>query len=212
MTIARMARKLPGSHARGFARAGEYVPAPGPFQDPMALTATVFSFDVQLNDLDRGVYERLSFKAARHPSETDDYLITRVLAYCLEYREGIGFGRGLAEPDEPAIAIADLSGTRQAWIDIGTPDPARLHRASKATPRVAVYVHKDPGPWLRQLAGEKVHRREEIEAHVVDRALIAALAERLDRRMAFTLMRSEGHLFVTVGEANIDGLLARLPL
>ena len=178
----------------------------------MALTATVFSFEVQLNDVDRGVYESLSFKAARHPSESDEYFIARVLAYCLEYREGIAFGRGLAEPDEPALAVTDLAGKRQAWIEIGAPDAARLHRASKATPRVAVYTHRDPRPWLRQLEGERIHRRETIQVFAVHRELIGALVERLDRRMAFTLMRSDGHLYVTLGDATLEGSVSALTL
>jgi uncharacterized protein YaeQ len=60
----------------------------------MALTATVYTFDVAVNDVDRGVYETLAIKAARHPSESEDYLLTRVLAYCLEYTEGISFSKG----------------------------------------------------------------------------------------------------------------------
>ena len=176
----------------------------------MALTATIYSFDVQLNDLDRGVYDALAFKAAQHPSESAEYLVARVLAYCLEYREGIAFGRGLAEPDEPAVAITDMAGTRQAWIDIGAPDADRLHRASKACPRVIVYTHKDPAIWLRQLEEQRIHKRESIELIALDRGLISQLAAQLDRRMAFTLMRSEHHLYVTLGDDTIEGALTKL--
>ena len=76
----------------------------------MALTATIYSFEIQLNDADRGVYEALALRVARQPSETAEYLLTRVLAYCLEYVEGIAFSRGLAEPDEPPLAVRDLTG------------------------------------------------------------------------------------------------------
>lgn len=178
----------------------------------MALTATIYSFDIQLNDLDRGVYDAVSFKAAQHPSESEEFLVARVLAYCLEYREGISFGRGLAEPDEPAIAITDLAGTRQAWIEIGAPDADRLHRASKACPRVVVYAHKDPAGWLRQLEGARIHKRESIEVVAIDRAMIADLVQRLERRMAFTLMRSEDHLFVSLGDESLEGTLSRSTL
>ena len=109
----------------------------------MALTATIHHFTIRLSDVDRGVYETLELKAAKHPSESDEYLVTRVLA-CLEYAEGIAFSRGLAEPDEPPIAVRDLTGALKAWIEIGSPDAARLHKAAKAAPRVAVYTHKDP--------------------------------------------------------------------
>lgn len=178
----------------------------------MALTATVYSFDVQLSHVDRGVYEQLSFKAAQHPSETDEYFIARALAYCLEYREGIAFSRGLAEPDEPAIAVRDLTGALLSWIEIGSPDAARLHKASKASPRVVIYTHRDPAGWLRQIEGEKIHKRESIELYAIDRGLIESLKERLDRRMTLDVTLTEGHLYVTVGGETLEGVVARVPL
>src|SRR5918997_177807 len=165
----------------------------------MALTATIHNFDIQLSDVDRGVYESLSLRVARHPSETEEYLLTRVLAYCLEYTEGIAFSKGLAEPDEPAIAVRDLTGALRAWIDVGAPDAARLHKASKAAPRVAVYTHRDPAGLVRQLAGERIHRAEALELYGVDRELVAALAARLDRRMRLDVSVTDRHLFVAVG-------------
>jgi uncharacterized protein YaeQ len=88
----------------------------------MALTATIYNFDVELADNDRGVYDSLALRVAQHPSESDEYLIARVLAYLLEYREGIEFSRGVSEPEEPAISIRDLTGRITTWIEIGTPD------------------------------------------------------------------------------------------
>ena len=178
----------------------------------MALTALVYTFEVQLSHVDRGVYETLSFRAAQHPSETDEYLIARVLAYCLEYREGIAFSRGLAEPDEPAISVRDLTGALQAWIEIGTPDAARLHRASKASPRVAVYVHKDPASWLRQLENERIHRREHLEVYAIDRPLIDALQVRLDRRMKLEVTVTDAQLYVVIGGETLEGSVARISL
>ena len=115
---------------------------------PVALTATIHSFTVRLSDVDRGVYETLEFKAARHPSESAEFLAARVLAYCLEYAEGIAFSRGLSDPDQPAIAVRDLTGALKAWIDVGAPDAARLHKAAKAAPRVAVYSHRSAAQHL----------------------------------------------------------------
>jgi uncharacterized protein YaeQ len=178
----------------------------------MALTATIYNFDIQLSDVDRGVYASLSFKAAQHPSESEEYLIARVLAYCLEYREGIAFSKGLAEPDEPAVTVRDLTGTLQVWIEIGTPDADRLHKASKATPRVVVYTHKDASRLAQQLAGARIHRREGIEIVGLDRELIAALVERLDRRMKFELSVNEGHVYLTIGGETLEGVLERRTL
>ena len=141
----------------------------------MALGATIYHFSVRLSDVDRAVYETLELKLAKHPSESDEYLVTRLLAYCLEYAEGIAFSRGISEPDEPALSVRDLTGTLKAWIDIGSPDAARLHNAGKAAPRVAVYTHKDPALLLRQLEGEKIHRPEALELYAIDRELVGAL-------------------------------------
>ena len=175
----------------------------------MALTATVYTFEVDLSDVERGVYESLVFKAAQHPSESDEYLIARALAYCLEYREGIAFSKGLAEPDEPAIAVRDLTGALQVWIEIGSPDAARLHKASKAAPRVVVYTHKDASRLVQQLSGERIHRRDDLEIRAIDRELIAALVARMDRRMKFELSVVEQHLYVTIDGETLDGALER---
>src|ERR1700723_1803399 len=109
----------------------------------MALGATVYSFKIELADSDRGVYVPLDLRVARHPSETEDHLLTRVLAYCLEYSEGISFSNGLFDSDQPAIAVRDLTGQLRVWIDVGAPEAARLHRAAKLAPRVAIYTNKD---------------------------------------------------------------------
>ncbi|HEY0511371.1 MAG TPA: YaeQ family protein [Thermoanaerobaculia bacterium] len=171
----------------------------------MALTSTVYNFDVELADSDRGVYETLAIRAALHPSETGEYLWTRVLAYCLEYEEGIVFSKGLSDGDEPALWVRDPAERVKAWIEIGTPDAARLHKASKAADRVAVYTHKDPRSLLRQLAGERIHRGEEIPIHAVDRQLLQDLVAILDRRMKLHLSVTGGHLYVDVGGRSLSG-------
>jgi len=171
----------------------------------MALTATIYNFDVDLSDTDRHVYETVSMRVAQHPSESNEYLIARLLAYLLEYSEGIAFSRGVSEPDEPPIAVRDLTGRVQSWIEIGTPDTARLHKASKAAARVAVYCHKDPAQWLRQLDVPAIHRASELELYSIDRALVAALVSRLDRRMAFAISVNDREVYVSIGSDNLAG-------
>ncbi|HWZ59525.1 MAG TPA: YaeQ family protein [Gemmatimonadaceae bacterium] len=167
----------------------------------MALTATIYTFEIELADVDRQVYQSLALRVARHPSETAEYLLTRILAYCLEYADGISFSKGLADPDEPALAVRDLTGALRVWIDIGAPDAARLHKASKAAPRVAVYTHRDPTLLLRQLAGQRIHRADALELYAIDRPLLSALAQQLDRRMTFTLAVTDRQLYVSTGES-----------
>ena len=175
----------------------------------MALGSTIYNFDIALADVDRGVYESLALRLACHPSETAEYLFTRMLAYCLEYAEGISFGKGLSEPDEPALTVRDLTGALVSWIEVGAPDARRLHKASRAAPRVAIYTHKDPEQLVRQLAGERIHRADAIELHAIDREFLEALTARLERRMAFSLSVSHGHLYLTLGEATMAGAVER---
>jgi uncharacterized protein YaeQ len=178
----------------------------------VALTATVYNFDIELADSDRSVYETLALRVARHPSESEEYLLTRVLAYAMEYTGGIVFSSGLSEPDEPAISVRDLTGKILAWIDIGTPDAARLHKASKAVPRVAVYTHKNPRQFVSQLIGERIHRLDELEVYAVDRGVIAALAARLERRMAFSLSINDRELYISIGTETLTGAVLRYPV
>jgi len=176
----------------------------------MALTATIFNFDVDLADSDRGVYESLALRVAQHPSESDEYLVTRLLAYLLEYEEGIAFSRGVSEPEEPAVSVRDLTGAIRTWIDIGTPDAARLHKASKAAARVVVYTHKDPEQFVRRLEGEKIHRADALELYAIDRTLVGALAARLERRMAFSMSITDRELYISLGPETLTGKVTRL--
>ena len=176
----------------------------------MALGATIYNFDIELADTDRHVYESLALRVARHPSESEEYLVARLLAYLLEFAEGIEFSRGVSDPDEPAVAVRDLTGAIQKWIDVGTPDAARLHKASKAAGRVAVYTHRDPTQFLKQLAGERIHHAEALELYAIDRTLVSALVARLERRVAFSLSVTDHELYVSIGADNLTGTVVRL--
>ena len=176
----------------------------------MALGATIYNFDVELADSDRQVYESLALRVARHPSESEEYLVARLLAYLLEFTEGIEFSRGVSDPEEPTIVVRDLTGTLKTWIDIGTPDAARLHKASKAANRVVVYTHKEPTQFLRQLAGERIHNAEALELYAMDRGLVSALVARLERRLAFSLSITDRELYLSIGADNLTGAVLRL--
>jgi uncharacterized protein YaeQ len=175
----------------------------------MALTATIYTFDIQLTDVDRAVYETLDLRVARHPSETEASVVTRVLAYCLEYAEGISFSKGISDPEDPAIAVRDLTGAMRVWIDIGAPDAARVHRASKVAERVVVYTHKDPEQLMRQWSGERIHRLEDLELYSVPASLLEPFVDRLARRMAFALSVSGKDLYITMDDGTIEGTIER---
>ncbi len=164
----------------------------------MALTSTIYNASVDLSDIDRGVYESLELRLAMHPSESAEYLATRLLAYCLEYTEGIEFTTGLSNGDEPAIVVRDLTGRLTGWIEVGAPDADRLHRASKLADRVAVYTHRELRTLLGQFQGKKIHRAAEIPIYTFGRGFIDEFAARLERRVRLSLSVTERHLYLDV--------------
>lgn len=178
----------------------------------MALSSTIYTFDIELSDIDRGVYETLALRVPRHPSESAEYFVTRLVAYCREYTDGIAFSRGLSEPDEPTIAVRDLTGVTTTWIEIGSPDAARLHKAGKTGARVVVYTHKDTGQLVRQWAGERIHRAEALEVYRLDAPFIAALVSKLDRRMSVGVTIADGSVLVAMADEAIPGTLTRVSL
>jgi len=178
----------------------------------MALTATVYRLKIDLSDADRGVYEALDLRLAQHPSETSAYLVTRAIAYALCYEEGIAFSHGLSHADEPAIWVKSPDGRTLAWIEIGTPAAERLHRASKSCPRVMIFTHHDPALLVREVQRESIHRLDQIEAFAIDRVLVEALGEKMERNTHWSLTRSGGQLYVTVGGQSLEGALLPVSL
>jgi uncharacterized protein YaeQ len=175
----------------------------------MALSATVYHLQVELSDVDRGVYQSLDLRLARHPSETMRYLLTRVIAYCLCYEDGIAFSKGLSTTDEPALWIKDLQGNLRAWIEVGTPAADRLHKASKASPRVVVFTHNDPALLDKAARARPIHKVDAIEVYALDGAFLDTLDAATDRNAKWTLVHTEGILYVTSGEANLSAPVVR---
>jgi uncharacterized protein YaeQ len=174
----------------------------------MALTSTVYNFDISLSDADRGVYEELPLRVALHPSESMEHMLTRVLAYCLEYEPGIAFSKGgISDGDQPPVSVSHPDGRVRVWIDIGLPDAERLNKASKAAERVAVYTHRDPATLQRQTAGQRIHRGEEIAVYAVDRRLLEDLVPLIDRRTKLEVTVTGGQLYVTTSGKALNGAI-----
>lgn len=178
----------------------------------MSNATQIVRFTITLSDVDRGVYDTLELRAAQHPSETDAYLMTRVIAHALEWSDGLSFSRGLCVPDEPAVWGHDPTGALTHWIEVGNPKPERLHRAAKACPYVRVYTYKDPEVLRRQVAGKTIHRGAEIEIVALPASVLDPLGETLKRANEWTLMRSDGDLYVTVGELSVSCPVSPRPL
>ncbi|MBI5433895.1 MAG: YaeQ family protein [Planctomycetes bacterium] len=179
----------------------------------MALSATIHRFELALADSDRGVYENLELRVARHPSESNAFLLVRVLAYCLEYREGIAFSKaGVSDVEEPAISISDLTGRRLAWIEVGAPSADRLHRAAKATEVVKLYTDRRLDMLRPAWIGERIHRSDEIRVIAFPQAFLRALETKLDRNVRWDVSIGDGHLYVTAGGASFDMAIEPAPL
>lgn len=177
----------------------------------MAAGATMHTFEVELADMDRGVYEQFTVRAARHPSETEAYLVTRVLAYCLEFEEGIAFSEGISATDEPALLVRDLSGKLLAWIEIGAPDAARLHTGSKAAERTVVYTHRDPAKVAAPWAGAKIHRADDILLHSFDPGFVDDVVGALERRNVVTLTVTERQLYLELNGTHLSSAIHTQP-
>lgn len=178
----------------------------------MATGATMHTFEVQLADMDRAVFEQFTLRAARHPSETEAYLVTRVLAYCLEYREGIAFSEGISATDEPAVLVRDLSGKLLTWIEVGAPDAARLHLGSKAAERTVVYTHRDPERVAASWVGAKIHRADEIELHSFDPGFVESVVDALERRNVVTVTLTERQLYLELNGVHLESAVSTRPV
>jgi len=172
----------------------------------MAPQATIHRVTVNLSDVDRGVYEELDFRVARHPSESLRWMLTRILAYCLSYEEGLAFSKGgLSSAEEAPLAIHDPTGVLLAWIDVGSPSVERLHKASKAARRVTVFTHSD----LASLRAEasKIHKAETITVLTIDPAFLEALETHVEKQIDLELVRNEGQLYATIDGVTMESAL-----
>lgn len=178
----------------------------------MAIGATIYRFTIELADVDRNRYETLELRVARHPSESIRRMLARVLAYALEYEEGIDFGRGIGATDDPALFVKDLRGDLKVWIDVGQPSVERLHKASKLGVRVVVYAYADPSPLVAELAKSPIHRQHELELRSLPAALLDALEADLSRNETWSLTISEGALYLTRGDETLEAAPTRIPV
>ena len=174
----------------------------------VALPATMRRFAIALAHADRELYADLDVRAAQHPSESDRYLVARVLARALEHADGLEFSKGgVSDDTEPALVQRDLRGDLVAWIEIGSPTPQRLHKAAKASPRVVVYTWKSAAALRAALADAKVHRAEQIEIIELSQDLLDAVTVTLDRVNRWDLSVTGGSLYLTIAGRLFEGTL-----
>jgi uncharacterized protein YaeQ len=178
----------------------------------MALTATVRRFEIALADSDRGRYDPLDLRVAQHPSESDRYLVARVVARALEDADGVDFSRGLAADDEPALWQRDLRGDLQAWIEIGAPAADRLHKASKSGARIVVYGWRQLEALAAELTERAVHRAADIELFALDPDFLDAVAATLERNNRWDLSVAGGTVYLATGRGQHETAVTRIPV
>lgn len=172
----------------------------------MAQSATPYKLHLTLSDTDRGVYETVRRTVARHPSETELRLTARILALGLWWHERLEFGRGLSDVDEPALWRHSLDGQVEHWIDVGRPDADRMTRASRHQPHASVLVYGNASVWLDTVV-PKVMQVPSLEIAVLPEAETEALGVDLPRTIDWSLMITDGVLYVGDGEVQHELVL-----
>ena len=177
----------------------------------MALKATISKVELQVNDIDRNYYETHSLTLAQHPSETDERMMARLLAFALNASERLAFGRGISTEDEPDIWSRDLTGVIELWIEIGQPDESRLRRACGRAAEVRVYTFsgRGAGIWWQKNAGA-LERCANLRVFDVPAEASEQLAALASRNMQLQCLVQDGHVQMSTDAGTVDIELATL--
>lgn len=176
----------------------------------MAQGSIVYRFTLDVSDTERGVYEQADVRLPLHPSETPQFLVARALAWSLNLQEGLEASAGVCAGDEPAMRVVGLDGQVRAWIEVGSLDATRLERAARAAPTVRVYCHRDARTLAQQAAMVRPERLARIELFALPVPLLDALGARLRRTNEWSVLHTEGELFVTVDGETLSGTVERI--
>lgn len=176
----------------------------------MALRATIYKADLQIADMDRHVYGDHALTIACHPSETEERMMVRVLAYALHAQEGIAFTRGLSEVDEPDVWAKNLAGEITLWIDLGQPDEARIRRACSRAEQVVVLCYSSSCEvWWKQIAS-KLTRLSNLRVLQLSADTSRALAALAERSMRLQCMVQDGEIWINTETQSVAVKLIQL--
>jgi uncharacterized protein YaeQ len=173
----------------------------------------LYRFQIELSDIDRGVYESLDFRVAQHPSETYPYMLSRVLAYCLAYQEGLEFTPGgLADPEAPALRKLGLHNAIDLWIEIGNPSSRKLHKAGKAAKEVMVFTYKNPEVLLAEIRQGDVHRAQDLQIYAFEPDFLETLGKSVEKNNRWSLLVQQGRCDLTIGAETIVGHVKKMSI
>lgn len=169
----------------------------------MALKPTVYKFKVSLSDLNRSHFEALSLTVAKHPSENDERMMTRLLAYCINAQAGLDFGAGLSDVDEPAISLTTLDNQLALWIDVGEPAVERIKKASRKARQVKVYSFNSKSDvWWQQSQAQFAQLA--VDIYRFSWGDIQTFAAMLERTMDFSVTLSGNSAYIATAKGECE--------
>lgn len=170
----------------------------------MALKSTIYKAELQVNDMDRHRYGSHHLTLARHPSETDERMMVRMLAFTLHADESLAFGRGLSSDDEPDLWRKDLTGAIELWIDVGLPDPKLVRRACGRAAHVVLYSYgKTAEAWWKNNRDE-LERFDHLGVYRLPLSTTTALAALAQRSMSLLCSTEDGATVMSTDEGSVD--------
>ena len=176
----------------------------------MALKSTICKAALQVADMDRHYYAEHALTVARHPSETDERMMVRILVFALHASESLAFGKGLSDADDPDLSQRDLTGAIELWIEVGQPDERSILKACGRAERVVVYAYgQSASLWWKGIAG-KVERARNLAVRAIAPSSSAKLAALADRTMDLQCTIHDGEVWLRNGDAEARIELATL--
>jgi uncharacterized protein YaeQ len=175
----------------------------------MALKSTIYKAQLQIADMDRGVYADPQLTLALHPSETEERMMVRLLAYALfmpkdDQRGTLQFARGLSDTDEPDLWLHDLSGQLVHWIEVGHPDERRMQRAASRADRATFIAYAQSTPVWWAGVKNKLTRTTRLEVWQLPADQSQALAALAQRSMQLQVQVQDGTVWCSSGEASVE--------
>jgi uncharacterized protein YaeQ len=173
----------------------------------MALPSKVYKASLQLSDIDRGIYETVQATVAQHPSETEERLVARLLAYAIFHEPELTFTKGISATDEPDLWVKRADDRVRLWIEVGLPEPDRIIKASRHSERVALLAcGRALASWDQQQL-PKLEKLANLTIISIDPAIIARLATKLERSIIWSVTITEGTLYLTIGEETLEAAI-----
>lgn len=176
----------------------------------MAKPSTIYRAGIQLSDIDRGLYESLQITVAQHPSEKEDRLLARILAYALYYEPELTFTKGVGAGDEPDLWLKGPDGRVKLWIEVGLPDAERLVKASRHSEQVVLCAFGSSLPIWEKQSLPKLAGISNLSVISLDHAFLARLAERLQRSISWSLTVTEGALYLAINGETLESVVTHL--